>query len=161
MRHSLRQIVLWLSLSTLGGLPAAAQTVSCSGSLLSYVGNGDTGTTFTTCLGWGVCREPVPGSVSYSFVVAGCNPLSSTCSMRATLPVEFPGNHLNDPGAAGGAYSFAEVRLLSSAGALVGHCGRAGAVIDIDALTEAQVAGLARQDGYGPQRQRCSRDTSS
>src|SRR5262245_4067521 len=138
----MRRIVAWLALSTLGGLPAAAQTVTCSGSQLSYLRTGNTAPNFNACPGWGRCQDPIPGSVSYSFDVPGCNPLSATCGMKATVPVEFPGNHQNDPGASGGAYSFAEVQLLSSTGSLVGHCGTAGAVIEQDLGTITVTAGV-------------------
>ncbi|MEA2560636.1 MAG: hypothetical protein QOH06_2140 [Acidobacteriota bacterium] len=138
MRHIFSGVVL----SALCGLPITAQTVECTGSQLSYVMNGNTVPSFPVCSNWRVCQKPIPGAVTYSLVSAGCNPLSATCNMQATVPVEFPGNHQSDPFASGGFYSYAEVQLQTSAGSFVGQCGFAGAVIYKDLGTATVTAGV-------------------
>lgn len=125
---------------------AKAQVVNCSGSQLSYFETGNTTSSFGPCPGWGICRDPVPGGATVSFDSPGCDPLSTTCGMTATVPVEFPGNHQNNPGLTGGAYSFAEVQLLSSAGGVVGHCGTSGAVIQKDLGTTTVTASVSCLD---------------
>jgi YD repeat-containing protein len=125
----------WIGLSP-------ARAVTCGGSQLFYSETGNTSPNLPLCSSWGVCRQPVPGGVSYSFNTPGCNPLSTTCGMTATVPVEFPGNHQNDPSLSGFLYSFAQVDLLSTSGSLVGRCGASGAVIRQDLGTTTVTASV-------------------
>ena len=114
--------------------PAAAQSVTCAGGLddLAYTMTGNVEETFGTC---GIlnliCQQPIPGGITYS-ITPGCSPLSTSCSMTATVPVKFPSNHRNDPTPFGGAYSFAQVDLVKDATGATDFCGNSGGNITQD-----------------------------
>jgi hypothetical protein len=131
-RFLLRWLVAFVALIYLPVPPAEAQL--CTGSHIGYQMTGNGTQSHDLCSGL-YCGIPVPLSPVYSFDVSGCNPASSTCGMRATVDVEFPGNRLNCalfPSACpGGFYSAASLQL-NNAGGYVGSCGAAGAVIHQD-----------------------------
>lgn len=124
------------------GVPWPAKALQCAGSNLTYNETGDTGASYSICSTLGRCEKPLVLSVAYSFDSPGCNPQSTTCGMTATVTMEFPGNHQNDPAPSGFTYSFAQVQLLGSGGGLVGQCGFAGQVIQEDLGTAVVTAGV-------------------
>ncbi|HEY4597729.1 MAG TPA: hypothetical protein VIJ02_15120, partial [Thermoanaerobaculia bacterium] len=65
------------------------------------------------------CYPPVLGGASYSVSPAGCNPKTTACTVRATVPVTFPGNSegLLTPG------SGAHLDWSNAASTVVGNCG--------------------------------------
>lgn len=111
---------------------AALHAVSCNGSNLTYSETGNSATSYSICGTWGRCQPPVGTLVSYSLSSPSCDPTAGSCAMTATVSAEYPGNHQNDPGAAGFFYSFAEIDLRDSSNGLVSYCGTAGAVIQQD-----------------------------
>ncbi len=123
----------WTRLSTLllVGLSIAsprAWATECGGSGLKYDESGDSSTSSDKCgNNTYYCKKPIPGGVTYTFLNGGCNPLSSSCGMQATIPVEFPGNHLDNFNF----YSFGLLRLLGPTG-LLGYCGDATSSIRKD-----------------------------
>jgi RHS repeat-associated protein len=123
---------LALLLAVVLASPGSAAPVTCGGLQLTYDTGGNDGTSPGVCHSFAVCETPVAGAPAYAFTTSGCDPRSGTCGMEATVAVQFPGNHQNNPGASGNAYSYARVDLRSSAAALVGYCGTSGAVIEQD-----------------------------
>jgi RHS repeat-associated protein len=125
-----------LRLALIAGLasawPLAAAEVSCNGNLLRFEETGNDTVSLGVCSSFAVCEQPVGGAPVYAFTASGCDPRIGTCGMAATVAAQFPGNHQNDPGASGNAYSYARVDLRSSTGMLVGYCGTSGAVINQD-----------------------------
>ncbi len=65
------------------------------------------------------CYPPMLGGASYSVSPAGCNPKTTACTVRATLPVTFPGNSegLLTPG------SGAHLDWSDASSSVVGSCG--------------------------------------
>jgi RHS repeat-associated protein len=68
------------------------------------------------------CYPPVLGGASYELLPAGCNPKIQGCTVRATVPTDFPGNSQSLQAVGGGAH----VDWLNSANVNVGTCGRIG-----------------------------------
>src|SRR5215204_798314 len=90
-------------LAFLLAMPEGARAVSCVGSSGVSVGIDETsGSTSkpANCSGLFRCYPPVLGGASYATLPAGCNPKTQPCSVRATVPVEFPG-HAESPDAVG------------------------------------------------------------
>jgi YD repeat-containing protein len=65
------------------------------------------------------CYPPVLGGTTYEVMPVGCNPKTQACTVRATVPVTFPGNSQGLKSAGSGA----KLDWSSSAPAAVGSCG--------------------------------------
>lgn len=123
--------------------PGAATAVTCSGSRLTYLETGNGTAEFSQCSSWGRCEKPLAPALGYTFDTPGCDPNVTNCAMTATVSIEFPGNHQNDPSVIGGAYSYAEVDFRDSTGGLIAVCGLSGSVIAQDRGTAAVKASVS------------------
>ncbi len=83
------------------------------------------------CVGLFWCHEPNVSGVEYRLVPSDCDPFAGSCTVRAVVPLQFPGNHNNSVGIG---FIDSPVKLLweSSQGGFVGACGHIGARIQVD-----------------------------
>ncbi|HYX25507.1 MAG TPA: hypothetical protein VFC23_15255, partial [Thermoanaerobaculia bacterium] len=68
------------------------------------------------------CYQPILGGATYDLLPAGCNPRTQSCTVRATVFTNFPGNGQSLQAVGGGAH----LDWFNSASANVGSCGRIG-----------------------------------
>ncbi|HEX6899358.1 MAG TPA: RHS repeat-associated core domain-containing protein [Thermoanaerobaculia bacterium] len=115
------------SLALLLAAPAGAQSVSCtaSGVQVGIAMTAGSTSRAANCVGLYRCYPPVLGGVSYEILPAGCNPKAQSCSVRATVPAEFPG-HAESPDDIG---SGALLQWKDAQSAVVGACGLVGSEI--------------------------------
>jgi RHS repeat-associated protein len=71
------------------------------------------------------CYPPILGGVQYSPTPAGCDPAAQACGVRASVPVQWPGNSLSPFLLGGGGHA----TWLDGEGHEVGTCGFAGGEI--------------------------------
>ncbi len=109
--------------------PAQAGT-SCSG-VLTYLEQGFFADQPSNCSTGSRCYTPVISGATFT-PEAGCDPAIESCAITIEVPIDFSGNHQNDPSASGFLYSFATVTVTPSGGGTLGTCGLSGAVIEED-----------------------------
>jgi YD repeat-containing protein len=71
------------------------------------------------------CYPPVLAAVQYELLPAGCDPTATACTVRATVPTQYPGNSQSIELLGSGGH----LNWTSSGGSDVGTCGFAGAEI--------------------------------
>ncbi len=124
----------WLTVFIIGtiggmlGVPASGQI--CTGNdAIGFDGSSEQVEGEINCVGLFACYEPNVGGVEYRTIPEDCDPgLGETCTVRAVVPLEFPGNSHNTTAAG---YVDSPVRLLwtDSGGGFAGACGFLGARI--------------------------------
>ncbi|MEM7355824.1 MAG: hypothetical protein AAF657_33720, partial [Acidobacteriota bacterium] len=77
------------------------------------------------------CHPPEVGSIDYRIVPEGCDPTTETCTARAVVPLQFPGNQGNST-AIGFIDSPVKLVWTDEQGQFVGSCGNIGARIQVD-----------------------------
>jgi RHS repeat-associated protein len=109
-------------------LPAGAQV--CSGVNWEGLGSDEiedvAGCTGATPPNY--CNPPELGQATAT-LAPGCDPTQQSCSVTIEVPVTYPGNHLNNPGAVGFGYSFAALIAQNQGGGTFGTCGFLGAAL--------------------------------
>ena len=109
--------------------PLAGQV--CTGSPnIGFTAGSQTINASANCIGLYRCYPPQVSGVEYRVIPAGCDPTETTCTVRAEVPLEFPGNHNNHSGI----YPDSPVKLIfrDSMGGFVGACGSIVGRIQVD-----------------------------
>src|ERR1700688_509767 len=133
------RLLLGVSLLALAGsVPLASQSdpfcVDLSAPLVAHVGFDYTAGMITklancactnSCTVGFRCYPPVLMGVQYELTPSGCDPTAGMCGVRATVPVQFPGNSQSLQVLGSGGH----LDWTGSNGSQVGYCGYAGAEI--------------------------------
>ncbi len=129
----IRSVSLFLVISFLSVLSLATALqagTACSG-VLTYLEQGLFADQPSNCSTGARCYTPVISGATFT-PEAGCDPAIESCAITIEVPIDFSGNHQNDPSASGFLYSFATVTVTPSGGGTLGTCGLSGAVIEED-----------------------------
>ena len=109
--------------------PANAQV--CTGGSIGFDFGAGTVDASRNCVNLFWCHPPEPGGVEYQILPIGCDPTVGGCTVRATVPLRFPGNR-NNSTAIGFFDSPAKLLWQGAGGGFVGSCGNFGARIQVD-----------------------------
>ncbi len=109
---------------------SAQAGTACSG-VLTYLEQGLFADQPSNCSTGARCYTPAISGATFT-PEAGCDPAIESCAITIEVPIDFAGNHQNDPSASGFLYSFATVTVTPSGGGTLGTCGLSGAVIEED-----------------------------
>ncbi len=110
--------------------PLQAQV--CVGSpAIGFAAGGATINASRNCQNLFWCHPPTVSAVDYRILPPGCDPTEATCTVRAVVPMEFPGNHNNSTGI-GFIDSPAKLLWEDADNNFVGACGNFGARIQVD-----------------------------
>jgi len=125
----LPRIVLFAILGLVFVSPTSAQV--CTGGTIGFdfgPGNIDAA---RNCVNLFWCHDPEVAGVEYLVMPAGCDPTTESCTVRAIVPLQFPGNRNNSTSIG---FFDSPIKLLwqDSGGGFAGACGNAGARIQVD-----------------------------
>ncbi len=112
-------------------VPGLQAQVCVGSSAIGFAAGGATINAPQNCVGLFWCHPPMVSAVDYRVMPPGCEPTEESCTIRAVVPMEFPGNHGNTLGAG---FFDSPVKLLweDADNNFVGACGNAGARIQVD-----------------------------